>query len=177
MLAAWRRRVHSATPSQIVNDRLPRCHGARKSRQVPSAGRPRIRALSKLPPSRHPKHQPDLCHLGKPLALRLPANHQATAPVSPGRHKSEQRGPAPRPGPEAFISFAPPWHGDCNTVTAQHETGRLGILSGYCFLRCNAPAPKLSASRLPSMAQKISARSPATRRTIFAICESDFNGR
>ena len=34
---------------------------------------------------------------GKPLALRLPATHQATAPVSPGRQKSEQRGPAPRP--------------------------------------------------------------------------------
>ena len=56
---AWRRRVHSVTPSQIVEERLPRCRERVSFRQVPSAGRPRIRALPKLPPSRRPQNQSD----------------------------------------------------------------------------------------------------------------------
>ena len=77
----------------------PRRHERESSRQVPSAGRPRIRALPKLPPSRRPQYQCDLCRSGQAVALRLSAIHQATVPVSPGRQKSEQRGPTPRPGP------------------------------------------------------------------------------
>jgi len=58
---AWRRRVHSVPPSQIVEDTQPRRRERVSFRQVPSAGRPRIRALSKLPPSRRPQNQSDLC--------------------------------------------------------------------------------------------------------------------
>jgi len=93
---AWRRRVHSATPSQIVEDRLPRRHERVSFRQVPSAGRPRIRALPKLPPSQRPQIQSDLWPVrAKPLALRLPARHKATARVSPCRQKSARAAPRP----------------------------------------------------------------------------------
>jgi hypothetical protein len=57
---AWRRRVHSATPSQIAEDGLPRRHERVSFRQVPSAGRPRIRVFPKLPPSQRPQNQSDL---------------------------------------------------------------------------------------------------------------------
>jgi hypothetical protein len=51
---------HAATPSQIVEDRLPRHHERERFRQVSSAGRPRIWALPKFPPSQRPQNQPDL---------------------------------------------------------------------------------------------------------------------
>jgi hypothetical protein len=137
----------AVTPSQIAEDRLRRRRERVSFRQVPSAGRPRIRGLSKsfrpqsapeksvrpltirasrwpdaCPPlsrrrarshritrtvtaaSRQAAHQglaetsaltappksvQPLAGPGKPLALCLPATHQATAPVSPGRQKSE----------------------------------------------------------------------------------------
>jgi len=69
-----------------------------------------------------PKISPTSAAPGKPLALRLPATCQATAPISPSRHKSEKRGPAPQPGPAALMSSAPAWHRECNTVAfAQHR--------------------------------------------------------
>ena len=71
---AWRRRVHSATPSQIVEDRLPRRHERVSFRQVPSAGRPRIRAFSKLPPSHRPQYHSDLCRSRRAGGL-TPARH------------------------------------------------------------------------------------------------------
>ncbi len=71
---AWRRRVHSVPPSQIVEDRLPWRREHESSRQVPSAGRPRIRALPKLPPSQHPQNQSDLCRSGQAAGL-TPARH------------------------------------------------------------------------------------------------------
>jgi len=46
-------------------------------------------------PHSAPEISPTSAASGKPLALRLPASHQATARVSPGRQKSEHRGPAP----------------------------------------------------------------------------------
>jgi hypothetical protein len=49
---------HFVPPSQIAEDRLPRRRERVSFRQVPSAGRPRIRALRKLPPSRRPQIQP-----------------------------------------------------------------------------------------------------------------------
>jgi hypothetical protein len=67
-----RRRVHSVPLSQIAEDKLPRRHKRVSFPQVPSADRPRIRALPKLPPSRRPQNQSDLCRSGQ-AAGRTPA--------------------------------------------------------------------------------------------------------
>jgi hypothetical protein len=123
-------RFHSATPSQIAEDRLPRRRERVSFRQVPSAGRPRIRALAKLPPSQRPQISPTSAAPGKPLALRLPAARQATAPVSPGRHKSEKRGAATRQGPATLISFAPAWHKECKTVTFAQQRFAVTVRPG-----------------------------------------------
>jgi hypothetical protein len=48
---------HAVTPSQIAEDRLPRRRERGSFRQVPSAGRPCIRALPELPPSQCPQNQ------------------------------------------------------------------------------------------------------------------------
>jgi hypothetical protein len=55
-------------------------HESESFRKVPSAGKPRIRAIAKLPPSRRPQNQSGLCRPGKPLALRLPRNHPGDGP-------------------------------------------------------------------------------------------------
>jgi hypothetical protein len=87
---------HPVSPSQIAEDRLPRRRECVSFRQVPSAGRPRIRALPKLPPSQRPQIQSDLWPgRAKPLVLRLPASHKATARVSPRRQKSARAAPRP----------------------------------------------------------------------------------
>jgi len=63
-------------------------------------------------PTTPPKSVRPLAGPGKPLALRMSANRQATAPVSPGCQNSEHRGPARRPGPPATplhsTQFLPP---------------------------------------------------------------------
>jgi hypothetical protein len=71
-----RRRV---TPSQIAEDRLPRRRERVSFRQVPSAGRPRIRALPKLPPSQRPQNQSDLWPVRKfgQAAGLTPSGHRA----------------------------------------------------------------------------------------------------
>jgi hypothetical protein len=90
----------SAPPSQIVEDRLP-ClptgnPGAVSAKVVAKSHQPAGRASGpcrNFRPHDAPKASPTSGAPGKPLALRLPASPQATAPVSPGRQKSEQRGP------------------------------------------------------------------------------------
>jgi len=89
-------RFHSAPFHRLKSSKTgrPRRCESESFRKVPSAGKPRIRAFAKLPHSHRPQNQPDLCHPGKPLALRLPASPQATARVSPGWQKSGHRVPA-----------------------------------------------------------------------------------
>jgi len=102
---AWRRRVHSVTPSQIAEDRQPRRRECVSFRQVPSASRPRIRALPKLPHSRQPKNQSNLCRSGR-AAGQTPARHPLAhgaglsapppptlpiAPRCPGKHRCQSR--------------------------------------------------------------------------------------
>jgi hypothetical protein len=96
--------------------RQARRHEHVSFRQVPSAGRPRIRALPKLPPSQRPQNQSDLCRSGQSAGLTPPRQPSGDSPrlprppevrtsrptVSPGHQKSEHRGPTPRPGPAAF---------------------------------------------------------------------------
>jgi hypothetical protein len=53
-----------------------------------------------------PKSVRPLAGPGKPRALRLPTTHQATAPVSPGRQKSEQHGP-PAPARASSLPCPP----------------------------------------------------------------------
>jgi hypothetical protein len=87
----------SVPPSQIAEDRLPRRHERESFRQVPSAGTPRIRALAKLPPSRRPQNQSDLCRSGQAAGL-TPARHlpgdgpHLTQPAQVG--KARPRAPA-----------------------------------------------------------------------------------
>jgi len=68
---------------------------------------PKLSALTAPPKSVRP-----LAGLGKPVALRLPAARQATAPVSPGRQKSEQRRSPPRQGSAALTTLAGFDHAD-----------------------------------------------------------------
>jgi len=124
-------------------------------RQVPSAGKPRIRALPKLPPSQRPQNQSDLCHPGKTQPLR-PPDTPATARVSPGRQKSEQRGPAPRPGPAALLSSAPAWHRECQnprTPNATPNALRLNEIDNYILKESSHVIPTLiikALQRFPS---------------------------
>jgi hypothetical protein len=73
----------SVTPSQIIEDRLPRCRERVSFRQVPSAGTPRIRPLSKLPPSQRPQIQSDLWPVRAsrwPYACPPPARRRPPSP-------------------------------------------------------------------------------------------------
>ena len=90
---AWRRQVRSATPPQIAEDRLPRRRDRVSSRQVPSAARPRIKALSKLPPSRRPQSQSDLWCSGQVVGL-TPAHRPPGD--GPRLTRPTRRGPAPQ---------------------------------------------------------------------------------
>ena len=102
-----RQPVNRSTGSRFHSTPILRLNSSNRQLPTPSA-----RKLSPSPVSRQahqglaetsaltvpPKSVRPLAGPGKPLALRLPTTHQATAPVSPGRQKSEQRDPAPRPG-------------------------------------------------------------------------------
>jgi len=104
----------AVTPSQIVEDRQPRRRERGSCRQVPSAGRPRIRALPK--PSAlttPPKPVRPLAFRASRWSHACPPATKATAPSHPGRQKSEHRALAPRPGPAALISSAPTCRRDC----------------------------------------------------------------
>ena len=75
----------------------PGAVSAKAFAKSPSAGTPRIRALPELSPSQRPQNQSDLWPLrASRWPYACPATRQATAPISPGRQKSEKRGPAPR---------------------------------------------------------------------------------
>jgi hypothetical protein len=79
----WRRRVHSVTPSQIVEDRLPRRseHGSFAKFNQP-AGRASGPSRN-FRPHDAPKTSPTSAAPGKPLGGRLPARRQATTPSHP----------------------------------------------------------------------------------------------
>ena len=91
-------RIHSAAFHRLNSSKTgePRRRERESFRQVPSADKSRIRALSKLPPSHRPQIQPDLCRSVRAAGLTPPASPTATALVSPGRQKSRLRGPASR---------------------------------------------------------------------------------
>ena len=94
---ALRRRVRAVPPSQIAEDRLPRRRERGSFRQVPSAGRPRIRALAKLPALTPPPTSV------RPLPLRASRWPYACPPPARRRPPSHpaaisRKSAAPRPG-------------------------------------------------------------------------------
>ena len=100
-------RFHS-TPLHRLKSSKTGCPGAVSAKAFAKSPQPAGRASGpcrNFRPHNAPKISPTSAAPGKPLALRLPASHQATAPVSPGRQKSEHRGPASRP--LAILALAP----------------------------------------------------------------------
>jgi hypothetical protein len=114
-------RFHSAPFHRLKSSKTgrPRRCESESFRKVPSAGKPRIRAFAKLPHSHRPQNQPDLCHPGKPLALRLPATRQATARVSPSRQKSVSATPRAR----FVFPLSPPQYARLSCFMPAHEPG------------------------------------------------------
>ena len=87
-----------STPLHRLKSSKTGCPGATRAAAFAKSPHPASRASGpcrNFRPHRAPQIQSDLCRPGNPLASRLPSIHQATAPVSPGRQKSEHRGPAP----------------------------------------------------------------------------------
>jgi hypothetical protein len=136
---AWRRRVHSATPSQIAEDRLPRHRERVSFPQVPSAGRPRIRALPELPPSQRLQNQSDLYRSGQAAGL-MPARH----PPGDGPRLTHR---ARQPPPPERKPKTPPAAADQSATTTRAPITPKGR---YCRrLRAIPPPPTpLTAHRL-----------------------------
>jgi hypothetical protein len=88
-------RLHS-TPFDRLKSSKTGCPGAMSAQAFAKSPQPTRHASGpcrNFRPHHAPKISPDHCRPGKPLALRLPAAHQATASVSPDRQKSDHRGP------------------------------------------------------------------------------------
>jgi hypothetical protein len=109
----------------------PRRCESESFRKVPSAGRPRIRAFAKLPPSQRPQFQPLTPRQATGLT---PAHHPPSdGPRLTRSSEVSQRGPASRPASATLISFASAWHRDCEksgTPCATPSTTRLKEISG-----------------------------------------------
>ena len=102
MFAALAKAVHSFHRLKSSKTGSPGAVSAKAFAKSPQPAGRASGPCRNFRPHSAPKISPTSAAPGKPLALRLPATHQATAPVSPGRQKSEHRGPAPMIRPAAF---------------------------------------------------------------------------
>jgi hypothetical protein len=136
--------------------------------------KPRIRALPKLSAlTAPPKSVRPLAGLGKPVALRLPAARQATAPISPGRHKSAQRGPAPQTRANSLdqlrASSRPP---QLHRPPAGQPQGSNQAIQG----RCDQPS-KEGLHAKARLSPSIALTTDGKRRTLTRYAESVAKGK
>jgi hypothetical protein len=117
-------RLHSAPLHRLKSSKTgrPRRHERVSFRQVPSAGRPRIRALPKLPPSRRPQHQSVLCRSARAAGLSPARRPPGDGPRLARPSEVGTAWPRAPVKATAWIGFAPVWHRECKTVAfAQHS--------------------------------------------------------
>jgi hypothetical protein len=93
-------RFHSTPLHRLKSPKTgrPRRHERASFRQVPSAGRPRIRVLPKLPPSQRPQNQSDLWPVQAsrgPYACPPPTRRRP--PSHPAARSRNSTAPPPRP--------------------------------------------------------------------------------
>ena len=163
---------HSVTPSQIAEDRLPRRRERVSFRQVPSAGRPRIRALPKLPPSRRPQNQSDLCRSGQAAGLtpaRQPARRRP--PSHPAARSRNSAAPRPDNGhslDQLRAGSRPP---QLHRPPAGQPQGSNQAIQG----RCDQPS-KEGLHAKARLSPRIALTTAGKRRTLTRYAESVAKG-
>jgi hypothetical protein len=119
-----------------------------------------------------PKSVRPLAGPGKPMALRLPASPQATAPVSPGQHKSAQRGPAPQTTANSLVQLRagsrPP---QLHRPPAGQPQGSNQAIQG----RCDQPS-KEGLHAKARLSPRIALTTAGKRRTLTRYAESVAKG-
>ena len=122
-----------------------------------------------------PNISPTSAAPGKPLALRLPADRQATAHVSPGRQQVGTSRPRVPFTATTLTSSGPAWHWECDTAPT-HK----GMLYSQCSHAIGNPASH-PIERGPPSGMKAPTRLPKTSARREPTCpdgpHNEYNSR